>query len=266
MKFLSITPTVLNIESGAYLAEMIAAFVFSMFFFNYFYQLNIRPRIENWLYSDEIEEGKFERKIVKHIPQIMVILLSFTLVALVSTMFFRAESGRAVAGLAVGALSAAVIHLSILDIKYGEMYIFEESTVPFAVFCGAFIYNKIYGCDCLPKPILICFILWFLVLVLDNILNRQFNIGIADIDNLSAIFILTGGITMTMSTNNMEFEAMGFVITVAELFIVNMIAYVVAVMVIRKIRKEKVRGKVRALPAFILPYMFVIFTLFSVYK
>lgn len=164
--------------------------------------------------------------------------------------------GTSVNSLFLGAVFVIFLRLAYLDIRYGEMTMLDILGLWFSVLVLTVFYNQIFGCPCISENMVIFSIAVLILIILDDLFNRESIIGGADFD----IFFIILGMALTFCKTiydniNISWFIIGdFLGLFFEAIFINFIVYSIVYIVARKVLK-KGKGGIRMLPAFILPFL-----------
>lgn len=178
--------------------------------------------------------------------------------------------------------------LSILDIKFGEVYVYELGfTNTFALFILPIIVNLVFGCRCISFGLGIAFVGYILIKVVNYLFNKELSIGGADIDTIGAL--VAASIGSVIAINRREelpiFVESFFLESLLTLIFVNFSVSLLIFFIVKAIKKSVKNNKIvetgntdeisengkereekakqemnfRCLPSFILIHAFVLF-------
>lgn len=151
-----------------------------------FYVNKLRPNIDASVKDEEpkIKYSNFEKKIRLFLSIIGVSII------LVTGYFVIPETtgGYLTKVFTFGLGSFAYLVMSTLDLKNGEVYVFELGfTNTFCMFLFPVIVNFIFGCRCISKALLITFGAYLILKIINYFFNKELSIGGADIDTIASL-------------------------------------------------------------------------------
>ena len=234
--------------------------------------------------SDEQKEYKPKpESAVNRLVVLMAILMIFSvgLFLTIPEYTFIKLIKEIIYGLAV----SFFLTIAILDLKYGEVYVFELSvTNTFMLFVIPIIVNLLIGCKCISIGLGITFGVYLIIKVLNYIFNKELNVGGADVDCLAALILANIGLFLSFERReeNPIFIQTFYFEKIMLVAFVNFTLSLIVYFIMRSIKDKKKRSRTklndeenilkedkneekkrkidfRCLPSFILIYSFTLF-------
>lgn len=132
--------------------------------------------------------------------------------------------------------------LAVLDVKYGEVYVYELGVAnTLLLFIFPIIVNFIFGCQCISKGLLITFGVYILIKIINYALNKELSIGGADIDTMAALAAAAIGVFPAINHREQTpiFVESYFLERLLSLIFVNFTASILIFFVVKLIKKFK---------------------------
>lgn len=226
-------------------------------------------------------------------------IFAFSVIAITVASIFvipNATGSTITKELIFGLGTAAFTLNAILDLKYGEIYIFELSiSNTIFMFILPIIVDLIFGCKCVAIALAIAFGVFVVAKMINWFFNKEMSIGGADVDTIFSLLLANVAIFAAMNIReNMPIFLQSFYFErIFEVLLVNFAAAIIIYFISKIIKKKKGgdtneitnsgsveeesvedsdrnakngkkrkrRTDFRCLPAFVLIYAFTLFTI-----